>query len=107
MKFHFLSKTNQHKRFRYQSMYYDERKERLELKKKEYAQLNNEALSAEERRSVLRGNLQQSWSRQKAAQSQRKTSNIRILILIGIMLSLGYLIFNGVDEVDTVVKKLW
>ena len=77
------------------------------LKKKEYSRMNDESLTDAERKALLRGNMKQSWSRQKATQSQRKSSNIRVLILIGILLSLGYLVFNGVDDVDDVVKKLW
>lgn len=107
MKFQFLSKTNNNKRFRYTPMYYDERKERLELKKKEYEKIEREDLDDQSRRSILRNNLQASWSRQKHAQSQKRTSNMRVLLLIAILLLLGYVVFNGVDEVDTVVKKLW
>ncbi len=88
-------------------MYYDERKERLELKKKEFDKLSDESLSSEERKSILRSNMQQTWVRSQQAQKQKHSSNLRVLILIGVLLALGYFIFNGVNEVDTVVKKLW
>ena len=45
MQFTFFNKKVQHKRFDYSPMYYDERKERLELKKAEYSKLANENLN--------------------------------------------------------------
>ena len=107
MKFRFLNKTIENKRFEYSPMYYDERKERLERKKKEYAKLEEDNLSDKERKEIFRSNLKEGWSRTEYRSSQQKSSNIRVLILIGLILALGYFIFNGVDEVDTVVTKLW
>jgi hypothetical protein len=107
MKFQFLTKTFKNKRFDYSPMYYDERKERLALKKKEFEKLDNEQINAEDRKSILRSNMQNSWARSQHAQKQKQSSNIRVLILIGILLALGYFVFKGVNEVDTVVKKLW
>jgi hypothetical protein len=107
MKIQFLSKTTNNKRFDYSPMHYDERKERLELKKKEYQAFEKGEITDEDRKKILRLNMQNSWSRSQDKQKIQKTSNIRILILIGVLLALGYFIFNGVNEVDNVVKKLW
>lgn len=107
MKLRFLTKTPIHKRFDYIPMYYDERKERLDLKKKEYARLSDEELSTADRKAILRQNMQDTWVRSKNATEQRKQANFRVFILIVILLSLGYFVLNSVDEVDTVVKKLW
>ena len=107
MKFRFLNKTIQNQRFNYNPMYYDERKERLNRKKEQSEKLENDTMSESERRELFRENLKDGFSRAQYRQTQRKTSNIRILILIALMLALGYFIFNGVNEVDTVVKKLW
>ncbi len=107
MKFRFLNKTIENRQFDYSPMYYDERKERLNRKKKEYAKLENENLSDSERTEIFRNNLKEGWSRAEYRSSQQKSSNIRVLILIGLIVALGYFIFNGVDEVDTVVTKLW
>ncbi len=106
MEFRFLNKKMRHKRFDYSPMYYDERKERLELKKAEYDKLDNEELSSEERQAILRQNMQNTWSRSQHASKAKSTSNIRIVILIAIILVLGYFIFSGLDEVDVVVKKI-
>ncbi|MFT7345336.1 MAG: hypothetical protein ACI9XP_001931 [Lentimonas sp.] len=107
MKIQFLSKTTQNKRFDYSPMYYDERKEKLELKKKEFSGLSSNNLSPSDRKDILRRNMQTTWQKNQQGQKARKTSNMRVLMLIGIILILGYFIFNGLDEVDTVVKKLW
>jgi hypothetical protein len=107
MKFQFLNKTFKNKRFDYSPMYYDERKERLALKKKEFEKLDDNTLNSEDRKSILRNNLQSTWSRSQHTQKQKHSSNLRVLLLIGLLLALGYFIFNGINEVDTVVKKLW
>ena len=107
MKLRFLNKTIQHQRYQYNPRYYDERKERLNVKKKQYEELNQSDVSDEKRKEIFRDNIQGEWNRAQYRQNQQRTSNYRVLLLIGIILVLGYFIFNGVDEVDTVVKKLW
>jgi hypothetical protein len=107
MKFQFLSKTFKNKRFDYSPMYYDERKERLDLKKKEIEAMETQSLSEEDRKRILRSNMQSSWTRSQNTQKQKQSANLRVLLLIGVLLALGYFIFNGVNQVDTVVKKLW
>ena len=107
MKLRFLNKTIENQRFNYTPMYYDERQERLERKKRQYQKLENEPLSDEKRKELFRGNLQEGFSRAKYRQTQQRSSNIRIIVLIGIIVLLGYFIFFGVNEVDTIVKKLW
>lgn len=107
MKFRFLNKTIEHQRFQYNPMYYNERKERLEKKKKQYKKLEDDAVSDDERKEYFKDSLKENWSRSGFRQSQQRSSNIRVLLLVGLILALGYFIFNGVDEVDTVVKNLW
>ena len=105
MKFRFLNKTIEHQRFQYKPMYYDERKERLERKKSEY---DAKSKSEDERRAEnLRDSMRESWSRAQATQSAKRSSNLRVLLLVGLIVALGYFLFNGVDEVDTIVTKLW
>jgi len=107
MKFQFLNKTFKNKQYDYVPRYYDERKERLALKKKQFEKLEDNSLNAEDRKSILRSNMQSTWSRAQNSQKQKQTSNLRVLLLIAILIFLGYFIFNGINEVDTVVKKLW
>ncbi len=107
MKFRFLNKTIQNQRFNYNPMYYNERKERLDRKREQYQKLEDNTISDAERRELFRENLKEGFSRAHYRQTQQRSSNIRVLILIGLILVLGYFVFNGVNEVDTVVKKLW
>jgi lipopolysaccharide export LptBFGC system permease protein LptF len=106
MQFKFLKNNLQNKRFDYAPMFYDERREKLELKKMQYQKLKDKDLSIEERQQLLRNNMREGWSQAAYRQKVTSTSNLRILILIALLVGLGYFIFNGVDEVDTVVKKL-
>lgn len=103
----FLSKTVANRKFDYQPMYYNERKERLKAKAEQYKRVENGDLSDEERKSIFRDNMRGEWSRSEVRSKQRSTSNFRIIILILIILALGYFIFNGVDQVDTIVEKLY
>lgn len=107
MKLRFLNKTIENKRFNYTPMYYDEQKEYLELKKAQYRDLPEDEKGDELRKSILRNELQTGWSRVQHATAERKASNVRILLLIGIIVGLGYFILFGLDEVDVVVEKLW
>lgn len=88
-------------------MYYDEKKEALDKKKELYRRMKEGELSESEKREMLRDEMRQSWSRTNYRKSQEKASNIRILILVLVFLALGYFIFNGIDEVDTIVEKIW
>lgn len=107
MKFRFLNKTIENQRFDYTPRYYDERKQRLERKKAQYKEIEEGTVSDDKRREMFRENIQEGFSRAQVRQSAQKSSNMRILILIVLMLALGYFIFNGVDDVDTVVTKMW
>ena len=106
MQFRFLNKSFQAKKFNYSPMYYDERKERLELKKAQYEKITSGDLSEEDRKKLLRQAMHETWDRTKHAQQQRYSANIRTLFLIALIVILGYFILNGLDDVDTVVKKL-
>jgi hypothetical protein len=106
MQIKFLNKNFQPKRFDYSPRYYDERKERLELKKAEFQRLKDADLNPDQRQAMLRQNMKESWSRAQHRQQQLYNANIRTLILIAILLALGYFIFYGMDDVDVVVKKL-
>lgn len=106
MQLKFLSKVTQPKQFQFTPRFYDERKERLELKKAQFDALKQKDMSPDERKEVLRQAMQESWSRTQNSAHIRKSYNIRILLLILFLLGLGYFIFNGLDDVDTVVRKL-
>jgi hypothetical protein len=106
MQIKFLNKNFKPRQFGFNPRYYDERRERLELKKAEFNRMKDESVSGEERESILRQHMKETWSRTQHAQQQRYNANIRTIILIAVICILGYFIFNGLDDVDTVVKKL-
>lgn len=88
-------------------MYYDERQELLKAKKRQYERMENGELSSEERTSILRDNIRSEWSRTEIRKSAKSSSNIRVFVLVVVIVALGYLIFNGLDQVETVVTRLW
>lgn len=107
MRIKFLKNTITNKQFNYSPIYYDERKEKLEQKKAFYRRVENGELTDEERRNQLRNNLKSTFGRAEYRQKATSTSNLRVFVLIFLLFALGYFIFNGVDQVDTVVEKLW
>ncbi|MCH2224476.1 MAG: hypothetical protein MK066_06870 [Crocinitomicaceae bacterium] len=107
MKLQFLFKPHKHRKFNYSPMYYDERKESLTKKRELYTKIQNDELTEDERRNMFRDSVKGQYSRAEYRKRSINTSNIRIFILIFALLALGYFLFNGVDEVDTIVKKLW
>jgi hypothetical protein len=104
MAFSFLTKASRYKRFNYIPSYYDERKERLELKRKSYQEqhLNSD----EERSAIFKDSLQQSWNRGKYVRKQKQSANLRIVLLILFICFLGYFILNGLDDIDQVIKSI-
>lgn len=107
MKFKFLNNTLQNRRFDYNPRYYDERKERLEKKRRQFERAESGDLSPEERKEMLRQSMRGEWERADFRQKQQKSSNIRIMILVVLLFGLCYFLFFGVDEVDTIVERLW
>lgn len=104
MAFNFLSKASRYKRFNYIPRYYDERKERLELKRKMYQEL--ELNSDQERSAMFKDSLHQSWNRGKYVRKQKQSANLRIVLLILFICFLGYFILNGLDDIDTILKSI-
>jgi hypothetical protein len=94
----------QNKRFDFMPRYYDERKERLELKRKQFQE--NENLTENERVTAMREQLKENWSHGKVRQQANYQANFRILILIGVIVVLGYFIFNGLDDIEQVIHKI-
>jgi hypothetical protein len=95
---------SRYKRFSFYTRFYDERKERLELKKKQYEDLEN--ATEEERKAIFREQMKDSWAMGKEREGAKLQSNIRILILIAIILILGYFVFNGLEQIESVVFRL-
>lgn len=107
MKFRFLNNTLENRRFDYIPRYYDDRKEAIERKKDYYEKMKTGEISDDERREMFRDNLKGELTRGEYRQVQNKSANIRVIVLIVVLVILGYFIFNGLDDVDTIVNNLW
>ncbi len=95
---------SRYKRFSFYTRFYDERKERLALKKKQFEDYEN--ASEEERKAIFREQMRDSWAMGKEREKMSFQSNMRIFVLILIILILGYFVFNGLEQVETVVFRL-
>jgi hypothetical protein len=91
------------KRFVYFPRYYDARKERLELKRKLYAE---QGLTEEDRSLLMREKFKEKRGSQKINKNKLYTKNTRSLLLVGLVLILGYFILNGLDDIELVIFKL-
>ena len=98
----FLNSRLRPKRFAYFPRYYDERKEKLELKRKLYG---DENLSENDRVSIMRERLKDKRGSNRVNQNQLYNRNTRSLFLIFLLLVLGYFILNGLDDIDRVIFK--
>jgi hypothetical protein len=99
----FLNSSLRPKRFDYFPRYYDERKERIELKRKFY---DNKDLNEEERTMLMREKMKENRNHQQIAQNNLYSQNTRSLILIFLVLVLGYFLLNGLDDIERVIFKL-
>lgn len=93
----FNFKTN-YKRFNFYTRFYDERKERLELKKKQMA--NAGEMGDQDRKLIFQEQLKESWASGKQRNTFNFNYNLRIISLIGLILVLGYFIFNGIEIIE-------
>lgn len=107
MKIRFLNKSITPKRFSYNPLYYNEQKERLEERKAHFEKLSEGNYNDSDRLNTFKANIRSEWSRSEMRSQNNRAANIRVLILVGLILVLGYFVFNGVDQVDTIVNKLW
>ncbi|MCH2235007.1 MAG: hypothetical protein MK078_12210 [Crocinitomicaceae bacterium] len=96
-KFSLFKLPNKHKRFEYTPRYYDERKEALEKKIKQY---NTEAVAEDEvkmRREVnFRENVSDRWSNSEFRR-KNKRANLRLLIILVAVLGVFYVLFTQID----------
>lgn len=83
-------RTPEHKRFHYEPIFYDERKERLEERIKQIEQeygINNGEQTV---RTMGRGSFSSHYGRRKKAQQY---SNTRLVLIIAFLLIISYFLF--------------
>jgi hypothetical protein len=83
-------KLPQHKRFEYSPLYYDERKEEIEKIKQKYNTENSTTSGTEKNayRPNIKGQMRNYYA--KNTRASRKTSTIRLLVIILFLLSITY-----------------
>ena len=94
-------KVNQHKRFDYRPMYYNERKEQL---MKQVEQNKHAKSSTSSERELI---MREQFARNKridSYQNQSFKSTIRLVIILAIILGLIYFLFQGMDDMVEVYK---
>ena len=88
------------KRFEFSPRYYDEAKERMEQRKRDISkELGLKGDSEHERRTI---NFRAQMNHSLAKDSMRKQgymSNVRLIVILGLMLILCYYIYINLDEI--------
>jgi hypothetical protein len=110
-RFNMFKLPNRHRRFEYIPRYYDERKETLEkkIRQAEIAKANGE-VSDSERAINFREEMRDSWRNSDEIKTQRLRSNIRLIVILGIIIIAFYYLFIGLDvsaeAIDENIDKL-
>ena len=99
-------KLPQTKRFEYSPRHFDERKEKLEKRKKQIAQdlgLNEDSERVK-REINFRANLEASYDKNPYHKTSAWT-NIRLIVIMGILLMVCYYIYINLDKImETIVQ---
>lgn len=99
-KFSFF-KQPAHRIFDYQPRYYDERKERIQMRmKEEQRKLKSDTPDAQtlERRISFQSKMNDRWTPDYRVQSRK--SNYRLIIILGVLLGIFYIIFNQAESLS-------
>lgn len=100
-----MMKINGHRRFDFPTRFYDERKQQLEAKKEAYERMHKEAEENGERTSLLRAKISESWVRDDAYRKSIWQSNLRLILVLGVLL-LVVLVFAGLADVGEFIEKM-
>lgn len=104
MKIRFFSKINSNRRFDYAPRYYDERKDRLDSMARKYE--SSEEMDDEQRHSMLRQSISDTWGRGENRTKHKVSSNGRFVIILIILIAILYFIFQSGSTIDTIVETL-
>jgi len=105
-KFSLFKLPKSYRRFDYTPRYYDARKEALNQKVAQYERLNSEEESAQYKREItFKSNADDHWGHSDY-KAQATRSNIRLLIILGIVLAVFYYLFIGLDNIGPVLDTL-
>ena len=93
-----FTKINRHRNFDYTPMYYNPEKEELDNRVKAIKESMGEKGSEDDkdREAVLRARFKQN-SDSLSYKSKNRSNTIRMLIILGLVLYLGYIVFTNLD----------
>jgi len=95
-----------YRRFDYTPRHFDPRKEALNQKIAYYEKLNsNEDLEQIKREITFKSNVDDRWGHSDY-KAQAMRSNIRLLIILGVILAVFYYLFLGLDNIGPVLDTL-
>lgn len=100
-----MMKINGHKRFDFPTRYYDERKEQLRAKKESFDRMHQRAEEGGERTELLRAKISDSWVRDDAYRKSVWQSNLRLIIVLGVLL-LVVLVFAGLTDLGEFIENM-
>jgi len=99
-----FGKINSYRRYDFTPRYYDERKEKLRARMRKYEQEDERAETAE-RLELLKDRISDTWVRDDAYRKTILQSNVRLLIILGIILALAFFFFEGLDIGGTYLEQ--
>ena len=100
-----MMKINSHRRFDFPTRHYDERKEQLKAKRESYERLHKRADEGGERTDLLRARISDSWVRDDSYRKSIWQSNLRLLLVFGVLLVV-VLVFAGLTDLGEFIEKM-
>lgn len=100
-----MMKINGYRRFDFPARFYDERKQQLQAKKESYERMHKRAEENGERTELLRSKISDSWVRDDSYRKSVWQSNMRLLIILGVLLMV-VLVFAGLTDLGEFIEKM-
>jgi hypothetical protein len=104
MKFRFLTKVNEHKRFGYIPRYYDERKEKLDTLVERYNEVDEK--DENRRKEALRQSISESWGNSQFRAKSNQSANMRFVLILVVIMGLIYFIFSKSNTINTIIETI-
>ncbi len=98
-----MFKLPSHNRFEYQPLYYDEKKEQMKERLEKY----NKSEDDKEYKADIKGKFQSKRSLNSSYSSQKRISNIRLLIIIGFISAILFYIMQNQGLISYMFNALF
>lgn len=103
-KFSLFKLPNKYKKFEFTPRYYDERKERLDKKLKEYDSVNTAEAESKRREIKFRAETKKSWMDSDFSRANKR-ANFRLVLILIIVLIGVYFLFQYLDGLEAPLQK--